>query len=91
MDEIDTKKLPEIKISDYSLHQFPSVNMIKELKENFDVNLKVFVVQGEHVPVDISPGLSISVKNSVSKMCDIIIEEISRFDKGFVKQDKNIC
>ncbi len=68
-------RYPQKKISDFSLHQFPTINLLKELKQNTSVEVKVFVVQTEFVPDKVLPGLSNSVSKAIPKMCEIIIKE----------------
>ncbi len=69
VDEIDVKKT-----SDFSLHQFPTTNMLKELKDHTQVDIRVLVVQIEHIPEEICPGMSDAVKSAIPGMCDRILE-----------------
>lgn len=73
--EIDLDQISPKKISDFSLHQFPTINLLKELKQNTSVEVKVYVCQTEFVPDEVSPGLSDSVKKAIPKMCEIILKE----------------
>ncbi|GAB6887924.1 coenzyme F420-reducing hydrogenase, FrhD protein [Desulfothermus okinawensis JCM 13304] len=73
--QLDLDEISPKKISDFSLHQFPTINLLKELKQNTSVEVKVFVVQTEFVPDKVLPGLSNSVSKAIPKMCEIIIKE----------------
>ncbi len=73
--EIDLDDISPQKISDFSLHQFPTTNMLKELKENTSVEVKVFVVQVSSIPDEVRPGLSCEVKRAVPDMCELLIKE----------------
>lgn len=77
--EIDVSAIGSEKTSDFSLHQFPTTNMLRELKEQTDVEVRVLVVQPEQIPSEIQPGISDAVMAAVPEMCrrimDIIIEE----------------
>ena len=41
--EIPVEGIPETKVSDFSLHQFPTVNMLQELKEHSGIKVKIIV------------------------------------------------
>ena len=79
--EIEVDDIGFKKTSDFSLHQFPTANMLKELKAYTDVDIRVLVAQPEHIPEEICPGISESVMAAVPEMCsrimDIINEETS--------------
>lgn len=70
LDEISPKK-----ISDFSLHQFPTTNLLKELKENTSVEIKIYVVEAKNIPDEVSPGLSQEVRDAIPKMCEILLKE----------------
>lgn len=72
--EIDIDAIAAKKTADFSLHQFPTTNMLKELKMHTDVTVRVLVVQPEHIPDEINPGLSESVTSAVGKMCGHIMD-----------------
>ena len=73
VDAIDAKKT-----SDFSLHQFPTTNMLKELKEYTDVDVRVLVAQVQHIPEEISPGISSPVTAAVPEMCRRVMEIIDK-------------
>lgn len=73
VDEVDAKKT-----ADFSLHQFPTTNMLKELKDQTDVDVRILVTQIQHIPEAIQPGLSPAVEAAIPEVCrklmDIIYE-----------------
>ena len=71
--EIDIDGIAPAKANDFSLHQFPTTNMLKELKEDTGVDVKVFVVQTSGIPEAVAPGLSTPVKKAVPKMADLVM------------------
>lgn len=73
VDAIDAKKT-----SDFSLHQFPTTNMLKELKDFTDVDVRVLVAQIQHIPEEISPGISAPVTAAVPEMCRRVMEIINK-------------
>ena len=54
--EIPVEEIPENKTSDFSLHQHPTVNMLAELKDNYPIEIKIFVAQMEPFPKILLPG-----------------------------------
>jgi Ni,Fe-hydrogenase maturation factor len=52
--------------------------MLKELKDHTDVDVRVLVVQIQHLPAEIHPGLSESVTTAVLEMCRRIMEIINK-------------
>ena len=69
---IDVDGIPGNKIADYSLHQFPTTNMLKELKDCCRTKIVIYAVQVADVPEMVRPGLSLPVKAAVPRMCDLI-------------------
>lgn len=76
--EIDVDAIALKKTSDFSLHQFPTTNMLKELKIHTDVDVRVLVVQPEYIPAEIEPGLSLPVQAAIAVMCGRIIDIVGK-------------
>ncbi len=72
--EIDIDAIDPRKTADFSLHQFPTTNMLKELKTYTDVDVRVLVVQPGHIPEEINPGLSPAVTRAINDMCAHIMD-----------------
>ena len=70
--EIDLDEIPEKKIDDFSMHQMPTSNLLRELRDLCDVEVRVLSCQVEHIPEEVEPGLSETLKNKVSEMCEMI-------------------
>jgi coenzyme F420 hydrogenase subunit delta len=79
--EIDVDQIRPEKISDFSLHQFPTTNMLKEIKEETPINVRVLVVQVSDMPTEVKPGLSEPVRSAIPAMCERIISEIGSTPK----------
>ena len=63
--EIPVEALPIKKVDDFSLHQVPTSNMLRELQEHCGVRVTVVACDvGEILPV-IEPGLSLSTQQAV--------------------------
>ncbi len=74
--EIDVSQIPLNKIDDFSMHQLPTSNLLKELKEFCGIDVKILCAQVESVPQEVQPGLSEKLKESVKKICEEIIKEL---------------
>lgn len=74
--EIDIEQIRPEKISDFSLHQFPTTNMLKEITQETQVDVKVFVAQVAGMPAEVAPGLSEPVAAAIAPMCERILAEI---------------
>ncbi len=74
--ELDLDSMPERKSADFSMHQLPTSNMLRELKKHCKVDVRVIAVQPESLPEEMKPGLSSPVAEAVpvasNKICKII-------------------
>ena len=77
--EIPVEGIPEKKVSDFSLHQFPTVNMLAELKETSDLQVKIIVAQTAAFPEEVRPGLSDAVQQAVPSACELIMAAINEW------------
>jgi coenzyme F420 hydrogenase subunit delta len=75
--EIKVDDIAPAKISDFSLHQFPTTNMLREISEETSINVRVLVVQTNGLPPCVEPGLSDPVKSAVPRMADKILKLIA--------------
>ena len=75
--EIDVSRIHPAKISDFSLHQFPTTNMLKEIQEGTCIDVRILVVQPTELPAEIRPGLSPAVSAAVPEMCRRILDILS--------------
>lgn len=73
--EIDLEELPENKIDDFSMHQIPTSNLLRELRDLCCVDVRILSCQVEKIPEEVEPGLSKTVLEKVKKMCDLIQEK----------------
>jgi coenzyme F420 hydrogenase subunit delta len=74
--EISIDEIPEKKTDDFSLHQVPTSNMLKELKELGGLEVTIIVCQVSHIPDEVSPGLSDPAANAVLEASKIIYDKI---------------
>ncbi len=73
--EISLEEIPEVKIDDFSIHQVPSSNLLKELQDLCSVKVRVMACQIESIPEAMKGGLSEPVKKAVPLMAQRIAEE----------------
>jgi coenzyme F420 hydrogenase subunit delta len=73
--EIDLDELPENKIDDFSMHQLPTSNLLRELRDLCDVDVRILSCQVEKIPEEVEPGLSKTLEEKVGEMCNLIQEK----------------
>lgn len=72
--EISVDEIPELKIDDFSMHQVPSSNLLKELQDLCSVEIKVMVCQIETIPEIVRTGLSEPVREAVPLLAQQIFK-----------------
>jgi len=65
--ELPIDDLPQNKVTDFSMHLFPSTNLLKELRDRMAVEVVIIACQAEKMPDVVRPGLSESVKRALPK------------------------
>ena len=74
---INSSSIPYRKTHDFSLHQFPTVNLLHELEEHTGINVTIIAAQADYIPSEIKPGLSASMTAAVSTACEMIMDMLS--------------
>lgn len=69
--------IPAQKIHDFSLHQFPTVNLLLELEQHTGVRVIILAAQIEFIPEEIAPGLSPAMYAAIDKACAEIFHILS--------------
>jgi coenzyme F420 hydrogenase subunit delta len=59
--EIDPAEIPPLKLDDFSMHQLPTSNLLRELSERCGVEVRVLACQTGALPQEVRPGLSPAV------------------------------
>jgi len=70
--EISLDDIPVVKVSDYSLHQAPTSNLLRQLRDHCGVDVTVIVCQVEQIPDEVKMGLSPAVKAAVIRATNLI-------------------
>jgi len=74
--ELPIDEIPEKKIDDFSMHQFPTSNLLKELKEFCKVDIVIMACQVEKIPEEITVSISKEVTDAIPEVCKRINEII---------------
>lgn len=72
--EIPIEDLPRVKIDDFSMHQMPSSNLLRELRDYCKIKVTILVCQVKRIPEQVAPGLSKPVQKAIPKMCNHIMK-----------------
>jgi coenzyme F420 hydrogenase subunit delta len=88
--ELNIDEIPENKIDDFSMHQLPTSNLLRELKNMCSVDVKIMSVQVQHIPNEVSPGrvrcvlslcrFEIVLSMTVSSSLTLIVQRASTRD-----------
>jgi len=73
--DISLEEIPEEKIDDFSIHQVPSSNLLKELQDFCSIKVIVKACQVKTIPETMLPGLSEQVKKAVPLVAQKIAED----------------
>ena len=73
--EIDPAEIPPVKLDDFSMHQLPTSNLLRELQETCGVEVRVLACQTGPLPEEISQGLSKAVSGAVPQAADRVVRE----------------
>ncbi|MCL5612230.1 MAG: hydrogenase maturation protease [Chloroflexi bacterium] len=75
--EIPVESLPVTKVDDFSLHQVPTSNMLRELQDDCGVKVTVIVCDVGEIPQMIEPGISSAIEAAVVVATEKIAERYS--------------
>jgi len=73
--EIDLAAMPREKLSDFSLHQSPSSNLLAQLKDR-GIEVKIIAMHTQSIPNEIAPGLCPRAKNAIALAAGKILGEL---------------
>jgi coenzyme F420 hydrogenase subunit delta len=74
--ELSVDQIALEKVNDFSVHHFPSLNLLKELAETAEVEVRILTVQVKCLPEEIQAGLSPEVAAAVPLACDWALARI---------------
>jgi coenzyme F420 hydrogenase subunit delta len=73
--EIDPAAIPPVKLDDFSMHQLPTSNLLRELQEACGVEVRVLACQTGPLPQEIAPGLSAPVQAALPHAAEWLVHE----------------
>ena len=73
--EIDPAEIPTAKLDDFSLHQLPTSNLLRDLQQTCGVEVRVLACQTGPLPEQISQGLSKAVGAAVPHAAEWLVRE----------------
>ncbi len=73
--EINPSEIPMAKLDDFSLHQLPTSNMLRELQETCGVEVRVLACQTGPLPEVVFEGLSEAVCRAVQEAAEWLVLE----------------
>ncbi|MGD0469752.1 MAG: hydrogenase maturation protease [Terriglobales bacterium] len=71
--ELDPAEIPPVKLDDFSMHQLPTSNLLRELQETCGVEVRVLACQTGPLPEEISQGLSKAVSGAVPQAAEWLV------------------
>ena len=72
---LDIDALPKVKIDDFSMHQIPTSNLLRELRDHCGIEVIVIGCQVENTCNSVNPGLSKPVEAAVKPAAESIARE----------------
>ena len=72
---LDIDSLPKIKLDDFSMHQIPTSNLLRELRNNCGIEVIVIACQVANSCDRVNPGLSKPVDATVKAAAELIAGE----------------
>lgn len=72
--KINIDELPKNKIDDFTFHQMPTSNLLRELKEYCGVDVVIIAGQIESIPEAVKPGLSDALAESVPVAAEEVLK-----------------
>lgn len=71
---IPIEQIPTVKIDDFSMHQLPTSNLLRELHDMTKVDVVVLAAQPEFIPEAVKPGLSPKLQSTLASICDYMVK-----------------
>jgi coenzyme F420 hydrogenase subunit delta len=71
---IQARDLPEIKLDDFSMHQVPTSNLLRELNDLAGVDVTCVAGQVTGFPPEVKPGLSAPMRRAVDRAVSMVLD-----------------
>jgi coenzyme F420 hydrogenase subunit delta len=70
--EISLEDIPFLKMDDFSMHQVPSSNLLRDLRDKRNVKITILACQIQRIPDEVDGVLSDPVKAAIPGMCELV-------------------
>jgi coenzyme F420 hydrogenase subunit delta len=84
---LDADELPQNKVDNYTLHQWPTSNLLRELKEFCKVDVTIVAGQIDHIPEAVKPGLSDVLMESVAVAAEEVLKSCNAHPANMKKDN----
>jgi len=81
--EIPLDDVPVVKVSEYSLHQAPTSNLLRQLRDHCEVEVVIIACQIGQTSDEVKMGLSPKVEDAVTRATQLI-------EKRFLQRDRTV-
>jgi len=71
---MNASDLPEVKLDDFSMHQLPTSNLLRELSELAGVEVTCVAGQVSSFPQEVRPGLSGPMRSAVDRAVRMVLD-----------------
>ncbi len=71
---VPIENIPKKKSDDFSMHQIPTSNLLRELRDLTNVEVILLVAQPEFIPKVVKPGLSAKLQATLEPVCDYLVK-----------------
>ena len=78
--ELSPHEIAQDKSNDFSVHQFPSLNLLRELDAVNGLAVHILAVKAGPLPEQVAPGLSPALQKAVPRACEWIMQQVSKCD-----------
>jgi coenzyme F420 hydrogenase subunit delta len=72
---LDIDSLPKVKLDDFSMHQIPTSNLLRELRDHCGIEVIVIACQVANTCDRVNPGLSPQVEAAVKSAAELVANE----------------
>jgi coenzyme F420 hydrogenase subunit delta len=73
---VPVEKIPGKKIDDFSMHQLPTSNLLRELQDLANIEVIILAAQPESIPEMVSPGLSIKLRQAMPEIGEYLAKTV---------------
>ncbi len=72
--QLSIDKLPVSKLGDFSTHVFPATSILKDLRDQMNIEIIIVACQAKKVPKTVNQGLSDVVKNALAEAACLALQ-----------------